>query len=133
MNPKNFPDELQGIEISLCEQSGAVGPVDWRKYDPLFRRYNDCRVRSERIGNIAMLGYLRELLAKHEQLPLLKGLLDYELGGAITREQFDPMKAEIDQLRLQSSKLEPELRIFLSQMELLISDAEWQENPIEIG
>jgi hypothetical protein len=127
--PANVDRDLIRVDDVTGEVTGKDGSAVFERESP--------EALSLRLGNLADIGNLREILVKkfpHLASSIILTKILYSgshSGDAIPYVQIEPLKKEIEFIRRAGAQdRSPELDQFLLQMDELIAAAESEGNPI---
>ena len=133
-NPKNLPEHLRERVHVINLESGEI---DFRDFaDDRLLGSSTLMAWQERIGNLAMVGFLREEISKAfgHQESLLSTKVVYSgshTGDYIPFPQIDLLNREIEELeRITKPSRSGELADFIAQMRSLIAAANREGNGI---
>jgi hypothetical protein len=133
-NLKNLPEYLRERVVTVNPESGEIDLRDISDY----RIFGSSKLEAwhERIGNTAMVAFLREEIAKafgHQESLLSKKVVysGSHAGDYIPSSQIDLLGREIDELeKITSASRSPALANFITQMRNLIAAANREGNGI---
>ena len=133
-NLKNLPEYLRERVVTINPESGETDLRDISDY----RTFGSSKLKAwhERIGNIAMVAFLREEIGKafghHESLLSKKVVYNgVHAGDCIPFSQIELLGREIDELeKITGASRSPELTNFITQMRNLIAAANREGNAI---